>query len=366
MSTPRHRERLASRLTRHLATTAAIAAGSVVASQSASADIVYRTYNLAIPATFDGIYVNVETGQTGGTGGVTPGWDLNPYGTSTTGISFFWASSGPSAGVRRNTATGANGTTLSNLVPDFSIGAQLTGGASGASFGSGGATFASTTVAFWSYNAVNLFGFRFTGADGQLRYGWGRIQVGANAATRTLLDIGYESAPLTAINAGNQGGPPPDYNPCATTNPQFVIGSNTLPLNQTTSQTLNLTTPCGFEIYKANYFKFTAPIAGNYTFSTTSSGADTRMAIMNDCQASALALACNDDSGGGLGSACTVELSAGSVVYCVIGSAVSGTDLPSPIAATLSARRIRRARRRSRSSSATTRSRTRATRSIRS
>ena len=337
MSNTSPRATLASRLARQLATTAAIAASPLVIAESASAQIVYRTYNLAIPATFDGLYVNVETGVTGPNGGATPGWDLNPYGTATNAISMFWSGTagGPSAGVRLNLASGANGSTCSRLPADFSIGAQLTGGASGASFGSGAVTFATTTPGFWSYNAANIFGFRFTGADGQLRYGWARIQVGANAATRTLVDIAYESTPLTAIAAGNQGGPPPDYNPCATNNPQFALGANNLSLNQTTSTTLNVTTPCGFQIFKANYFKYTAPIAGVYTFSTTGSGADTRMAIMNDCQSSAIAIACNDDAGGTLGSQCSVELPAGSSVYCVIGSAVEGTNLPSPIAATL-------------------------------
>jgi len=175
------------------------AAAALCAAGAANAAVVVWNINQVVPATIDGLYVNVETQQaitTAGSG--LPGWDLNPYGTSTTGISFFWSGStnGASAGVRLNTVAGGttSGTTLSSLPQGFSIGAQLTGGASGASFGTGSASFTTTAQGKWTLNAINYFGFRFTNAAGQVRYGWGAMQVGANAATRTLVTIAYENS----------------------------------------------------------------------------------------------------------------------------------------------------------------------------
>jgi len=174
---------ISSRLEKHFA----VAAAAVAVAGAANAAIVVWNINAVVPASWDGLYVNVETGQaitTAGSG--LPGWDLNPYGTSTTSISFFWAGApGASAGVRLGT-----GATLANLATGFTVGASLTG----ATFGTGGASFAATAQGKWIYNAVNNFGFRFTNAAGEVRYGWGAMQVGATAATRTLLTIAYEDS----------------------------------------------------------------------------------------------------------------------------------------------------------------------------
>lgn len=179
------------RLSKHFA---AAAAASVVVG-SANAAIVVWNINQAVGATVDGLYINVETGATyDGASASTnfPGWDLNPYGS--TGMSFFWSASanGASAGVRLNTTSGTNGTTLSSLPAGFVVGSQLVGGASGASFGSGSATFTTTTPGYWTLNAINYFGFRFTNSANQIRYGFGVMQMGANATTRTLLSVAYE------------------------------------------------------------------------------------------------------------------------------------------------------------------------------
>jgi len=52
-----------------------------------------------------------------------------------------------------------------------------------------------------------LVGFRFNAADGLPHYGWARIQVGAAANVRTLLDAGFQDIANTAINAGDTGAP---------------------------------------------------------------------------------------------------------------------------------------------------------------
>jgi len=184
---------ISSRLEKHFA----VAAAAVAVAGAANAAIVVWNINAAVPATLDGLYMNVETQtaiSTAGSG--LPGWDLNPYGS--TSLSFFWSgtANGSSAGVRLNTTAGgtASGSTLSSLSQGFVVGAALVGGSSGASFGGGSPSFTTTAQGKWTFNAVNYFGFRFTNAAGETRYGWGSMQMGATAGVRTLLTIAYEDS----------------------------------------------------------------------------------------------------------------------------------------------------------------------------
>jgi len=186
---------LGSRLSSHLVAAAAAAAALVSVAPEADAGIVYRTYNTVIPANIDGLYVNVETGVTGATGGVTPGWDINPYGA--TNLQFFAATG---TGYLRFPGSALT-TVAGNLVAGTSIDAA------------GSYANATTAVTFgaaagnWQLNAVNIVGFRFNAADGLPHYGWARIQVGAAANVRTLLDAGFQDIANTAINAGDTGAP---------------------------------------------------------------------------------------------------------------------------------------------------------------
>jgi len=186
----------------------------------------------------------------------------------------------------------------------------------------------------WQLNAANRFGFRFTAADGLTHYGWGTMQVGAAITTRTITELAWETTAGVAIAVGDQGGPPPAYDPCATFNPVATIGANTLGTNQSTATDLDLSgSSCGFVIPKANYFKFTAPVSGTYTINTcAAAGVDTRMAILDGCAAGSAVLGCNDD-GCGTSSSITIDLLGSVPVYIVVGGAVA--DLPSSIAVTV-------------------------------
>ena len=115
MKSNRSSSELATRLTRHFAVCATVAAAvPFLASEDASADVIYRAYGTVIPNNIDGLYINVETGLTGSAAGVVAGWDLNPYGTSTTAISWFGATGGGCV-----TGLGQGGTTVAvaNLTP---------------------------------------------------------------------------------------------------------------------------------------------------------------------------------------------------------------------------------------------------------
>lgn len=310
---------LSRRLAGHFALSGAAAVG--LAAASASADVIYYTPNWVIPATIDGLYINVETQQTGSSASSVTGWDLNPY--SATSLTWFSPSTPTGGPMMRfpGVTTGSAG----NLAFNTPV-------ASGGSYGSGTVTFGSA-AGNWVLNSANYFGFRFTGSSGQTHYGWGKMVVGATAATRTITEIAFESSPGVVILVGNTGGPPPAYDPCATFNPFLVVGSNSVAMNQDTAGNLTLS-GCGGTAFKANYFKFTPPASGTYTFNTCASGAATRMAIMGGCAAGSAQIACNDNSCGS-SSSVSASLTSGVSYYVVVGAESSGATLPSPMSVTV-------------------------------
>ena len=170
-----------SRLEKHIVAAAAVAAG---VSASANAAVVVWNCNLTIPATIDGLYINVETQASGSAGSVVAGWDINPY--SATSLTWFNATG---TGMMRypGVTTGSAG----------NLSAGMTVGATG-SFGSGAVTVGSA-AGNWVLNASNYFGFRFIAADGLTHYGYGRMDVGAAITTRTLAFVAFESVAATSI-----------------------------------------------------------------------------------------------------------------------------------------------------------------------
>lgn len=166
----------------------AIGAGALFAASTAHAVVVTSgIVNLAIPATTNGLYVNVVTGANnlpaGGTGTTVPGWDINPW--NATGLGFFSPTS-PAGGAY--VLSGAS--TVGNLAAGSLVGA-------GSTFGSG----VSTNIAQWNLNSSNnYFGFRFTNeAGGTLHYGWAQLEIGSTITSRTLVQYAFESTPNTAI-----------------------------------------------------------------------------------------------------------------------------------------------------------------------
>ena len=86
---------------------------------------------------------------------------------------------------------------------------------------------------------------------------------------------------------------------CSSDLPTVAVGANLVPLEQSTAADLDLRgTPCGLLLRRANAFRFTAPATGSYTVSTCASGANTRLAVLDGCGASAAPIACNDRSNG--------------------------------------------------------------------
>lgn len=185
--------KISNRLVKH----AAIAA-SVAAAASANAAIVYSgVVNFACAIDIDGTYINVETAQlTNGPGAGVPGWDVNPYRSSSgSGMNFF----SPTGGGMVSASSGV-GPAL-NLAAGTVIGST-------SNFSSSTSTIPfGASAGQWQYGANNLVGFRFVSSAGTTHYGWMRFLMGTqpvsgNLVTRTVVDFAYESVAGASIAAG--------------------------------------------------------------------------------------------------------------------------------------------------------------------
>ena len=171
---------ISNRLEKHFAVCAA-AVATVACVGTANAALVTWNANLVIPNNIDGQYINVETQTSGSAAGNVAGWDLNPYGTSTTAMSWF-AAAAPSGCVM---GLGQGGTTTAV--------ASLSGGTLVSSASTFGNTASSVTAGGWMLNSANYFGFRFLGADALTHYGFGQMTVGATMGVRTLDYVSFET-----------------------------------------------------------------------------------------------------------------------------------------------------------------------------
>jgi MYXO-CTERM domain-containing protein len=194
--------RLSNRFEKHVLVAAAVAMGATAA---ANAAIVYSgVVNFSCAIDIDGTYINVETNQlTNGPGAGVPGWDVNPYRSSSgSGMNFF----NPTGGGMVSAAAGV-GPAL-NLAAGTLIGST-------SNFSSSTATIAFGSAAGqWQYASNNIVGFRFVSSAGTTHYGWMRFLMGSqpasgNLVTRTVVDFAYESVAGESIAAGNNGVPAP-------------------------------------------------------------------------------------------------------------------------------------------------------------
>ena len=172
------------RLEKHLAT-AAVAAGLAGA---ANAAIITWNINAAVPATLDGLYIKIDTQQFTSLAGTNlPGWDINPYGS--TSMNFYASATAPNPAttyVRTQASGGPSNLAAGTVVGASSVFANSTTAViSSAGAGANG----------WSLNSVNYFGFRFhNNTTNAINYGFGAMQVGADSSSRTLLFIEYGDA----------------------------------------------------------------------------------------------------------------------------------------------------------------------------
>jgi hypothetical protein len=180
-----------SRLDARLAAYAAVAAAALAAPALPSADatIVWSgNVNINVPTTTSGIYINLVTGVFGTTPASAPGWDLNPWGSTTNA---FWANNAasPLSGVVNNFAGGTSATLIDNLTIGTLINGTFT-------FGRTNGSELTGPTAFTFSSSSNFIGFQFLNeATNQMNFGWAQFQLGATAGAqpRTLLQFAYEN-----------------------------------------------------------------------------------------------------------------------------------------------------------------------------
>ncbi len=162
-------------------------AGVGIAASSSSAAVVYSgVVNHAIPATFDGLYLNMTTGATGGTGGTTAGWDLNVWVSAST-----WRTFPNGNAASADNGVVGSGTNAANLAPGTLIDGTST-------FLIGATTNAPTGTGV-------IVGMRlFRESTSTIHFGWVRLNLANPAATGNgvIVDYAWEDQAGVGIQAG--------------------------------------------------------------------------------------------------------------------------------------------------------------------
>jgi hypothetical protein len=150
--------------------------------------------NINIPSTTAGVYLNLVTGVNNPSPGLVPGWDINPW--SSTTLNMFVPTPQPAGGTYVGSAAGWQNLTVGTLV-------------------SAASTFAAGSVgqnlAFpLNFNSSNNYvGFRFINeANGnQVHYGWAQLQISGTAASqpRAIVQYAYESVAGVGITIPGPG-----------------------------------------------------------------------------------------------------------------------------------------------------------------
>jgi hypothetical protein len=178
--------------------TALCGTGGALTTTTASAAIVSTpgispATPLTVPANIDGVYINAVTGATGTSGAGTAGWDINPYNTTGTFQLQFFSPANPAGGALLR-FPGSAITTAGSLAPG-----TLVDAAGVYSNITGAVTFGSAP-GNWTLNSPNYFGFRFLNeGNGQVHFGFGRMDVGADASIRAVAELYYEDQPGIGI-----------------------------------------------------------------------------------------------------------------------------------------------------------------------
>lgn len=181
------------RVARSIRSALGLSAGAFVlagAPVSALAAIVCDNPSIAVPQNIDGVYINLVTGLTGTSGSAVPGWDFDPYASSSNTLLSFYA------------ATGAGYVSSGGVIS--ALGAGTTVGASSTYL----AGVQSSETAMGTYRAgvtgATYLGFRFV-ESGNTYYGWLDVTTAApNGFPMTLNGYCYEDSGAS-IKAGDIG-----------------------------------------------------------------------------------------------------------------------------------------------------------------
>lgn len=168
---------------------ALVATTSVATGIAGGAVVCSGPVDLTIPATGEGLYVNLVTGASGGAEGLVPGFDIDPYAAQNSApvgqLKFYWGpSSNGGAGVV------SSGDTYALLQSGDEIGAA-------SSFSR--AAFTGDTSAWQAGVTAAYLGARFTNeSSGLINYGWLHLTTSApHGFPMTVLDWCYEDSGAT-------------------------------------------------------------------------------------------------------------------------------------------------------------------------
>jgi hypothetical protein len=155
--------------------------------------IIHRPVTWDVPASGAGLLVDIESGNAIAGLEALGSWHLRIFGES--GLAFAARDAdGPVAGLMRYSVDpsqlGPGSLPLDLVVGPFS------------DFGSGEASFGDA-VGEWRFNSANYFGFTFVSRAGNVHYGWGRMDIGADAGTRTIVEIAWQDTPGVGIQVGH-------------------------------------------------------------------------------------------------------------------------------------------------------------------
>ncbi len=169
---------------------AAALVGTAAAVPTADAAIITFTVPVPVPMTFGGVYINLVTGATGGSGAAVPGWDFNPYAASSlTQLGFYWAGAGTGAGGVAATTTGP----YLDLAPGTMISAAST--FSSSILGTTGSPFLTT--------GTHILGLMFMNeGTGMVNYGYlTMMTTGTSGFPATVLSWSFDNtgAPITVV-----------------------------------------------------------------------------------------------------------------------------------------------------------------------
>ena len=173
----------------------------------AAADVIYSNYqNLSIPANFDGLYLDVNTGNYS-TSMAAPqtGWDINPY--------YGGKVVANSPGFQPVRTTTGNTSAIVNLAGGASVGSGSTysafvqgptGETPGAP-GYGTSQMLTTSGGNFTAGTEGYLGFKlYTDATYTVaNYGWMRVVFTNNTGDAVIKDWAYDNTGGTAINTGN-------------------------------------------------------------------------------------------------------------------------------------------------------------------
>jgi hypothetical protein len=187
---------LLNRVDTRLAACAAAASASLAIVPSSDADIIWSgPISITIPSTTAGVYLNVVSGVSAISPAGAPGWDINPFSSTTLNM---FNPAAPTGGVY----VGVNGFYNLSFGPLISAASP---------FSSGTLSATSPNPLFFN-SSNNIIGFRFQNeAQGnQIQYGWFRISLSGTVASqpRMIVEYAYDNTGAPIL-AGVLDGPEP-------------------------------------------------------------------------------------------------------------------------------------------------------------